>query len=603
MPAGISDELLLAYQRELEYLRSAGGEFAARYPRIARRLELSPETCSDPHVERLLESFAFLTARLQRQIDGEFPQFAAAMLELLHPNLIQPVPSISIARFDVDVEQGLPLTGFSIPAHARLFANLGGGQSCHLRTAYPLTLWPIQISEAALESVERYPFLESQGRALAVLRLRLHCQSRSFAELDLKSLRFFINAEPRTAYAIYNLLVGSTSGICLRDVERPEPSYEVHPAARLQLVGLSPEEALLPAPHNVHPGYGLLSDYFVFPEKFLFFDCDLPGIRRPSRTVDLLILLSELPQRLQVSADSFALGCVPVVNLFPRTAEPIRITQRQTEYRLIADQRNERHAEVHSVVRVSAAADSKSPAAVEPFFSFTHPAGGDRHQLFFHVRRAAAKQRDRRGTELFLTFTDLQLNPRQPELRTLYAHTLCTNRDLPMQLAAGAQLMLEEPAPISRIRLLRKPTAPIEPPLSGQGLWLLVSQLSLNHLSLLSGPDAVRKLRECLRLHCREGSGTAEAQISGITNASTRPILRRVAAEAWRGFCQGLEVSLEFDEEQFVGSSALLLSLVLSRFLPQGAAVNSFVEVVARSRQRQGEWKRWPARISDQSLL
>ncbi len=597
------DDLLLAYQRELLYLRTMGADFAARYPKIASRLDLSADACADPHVERLIESFAFLTARLQRQLDSEFPQFTGSMMEVLYPHLTQPVPAMATAQFHVDTDQGLPLGGFVLPVHTPLFSRTAGGDSCRFRTCYPVTLWPLQVTEAALEPTERYPFLDNHPKVLSVLRIRLTCDKVNFAALSLKSLRFFLNAEARTAYALYNLLGSSVSGVCICDADQPIESPSIHAGSALRPAGLGRDEQVLPLPHNVHPGYRLLMEYFLFPDKFLYIDCDVPGIQTVRRNADVLILLSEVPRQLQVGAETFALGCTPIINLFPKTSEPIRITHRQTEYRLVADKRDERSTEIHSLLSVSAYADPSATDVVEPFFSFTHPADSDQHKVFYYTRRQPTGRNDLPGTDLFLHFTDLRFNPQKPENKTLYAHTLCTNRDLANQMPGGALLQVEEAAPVRQVICLRKPTSQIELPLGGRGLWLLISHLSLNHFSVSSGPDSLRALREILRLYRLSPSSSNEKQVMGITKMEVRPVIRRVGEDAWRGFCQGLEITLEFDEGQFVGGSALLLSAVLSRFFGVMAAVNSFVEVLVISKQRQGVWKRWPALSGEKSLL
>jgi type VI secretion system protein ImpG len=522
----------------------------------------------------------------------------------LYPHLTQPVPAMSTAQFEIDIEQGMPLGGLTIPAETPLFAQAEGGKAYRFRTAYPVTLWPLTVTDAALETTERYPFLDAYPKVLSVLRIRLSCQKTTFGALSCKSLRFFLNAEARTAYALYNLLGASVIGMCVRDADKKNPA---NPLVRLgatpRPMGLGSDEALLPLPHNVHPAYRLLMEYFLFPDKFLYFDCDLPGISEMQRSADLLILLSEVPRQLQVSAETFALGCTPIVNLFKKTSEPIRLSHLETEYRLVADKRDERITEIHTVESVSMYADPSATEVIAPFYSFTHPADSDQHQVFYHLRRAPTGRNDLPGTDLFLSFTDLRFTPRLPEVRTLYAHTLCTNRDLCNQLPGGALLQIEEAAPVKRIVCLRKPTPPIELPLGGRGLWMLISHLSLNHFSLTGGPDSLRALREILRLYRLSPTSSTEKQVMGIADMRVRPVMRQVGQDAWRGFCQGLEVTLELDEEQFVGSSALLLSAVLHRFFGLQTAVNSFVEVLTRTKQRQGVWKRWPALSGDKSLL
>ena len=92
------DDLLLYYERELTFLRQMGAEFAAKYPKIASRLVLEPDKCEDPHVERMLEAFAFLAARVHLKIDDEFPEITEALLDILYPHYLRPIPSMSVAR-------------------------------------------------------------------------------------------------------------------------------------------------------------------------------------------------------------------------------------------------------------------------------------------------------------------------------------------------------------------------------------------------------------------------------------------------------------------------------------------------------------------------
>ena len=114
MIANSHEELLKYYKSELTYLRRMGSVFAERYPKVAKRLEIGHDECSDPHVERLIEAFAFLTGRLQHEIDSEFPDITSALLNILYPQLTSPIPSMAIAQFNVSHAQGKLTTGFTI---------------------------------------------------------------------------------------------------------------------------------------------------------------------------------------------------------------------------------------------------------------------------------------------------------------------------------------------------------------------------------------------------------------------------------------------------------------------------------------------------------
>lgn len=584
-------EFLAAYQRELIFLRQMGAEFATRYPKIAARLDLSEDTCTDPHVERLIESFAFLTARLQAQIDAEFPVFTSALLGSLYPHLTAPIPSLSVARLEPDMEGGVPSSGYEVRRHSPLFAAGSGDALVRFRTCYPVTLWPLSVSEARIENTDQYPFLDQMPKVSAVLRLRLQAGKVNFNEIAVDRLRFFLNAEAQTAFALYDLFCSGVLGVAICLDKKKEPAV-LQPASALRPVGFGDDESVLTTPTQGHPGYRLLQEYFAFPEKFLFFDLDVPGVRRAKRTVDVLILLDEPPRRrLTIDAETFALGCTPIVNLFDRTTEPIRLEERQPEHRLVADSRQERSVGVHSLISVSASEDPSTVEIMEPIFSYRHPADSD-GAVFYHAQRRLTGRADIPGSDLFLTFVDLRMDLAQPPHKTVYAHTLCTNRDLAAQVPAGAELQAEEGGPLARVVCLRKPTAQIEPPAGGSGMWRLVSQLSLNHLSLSGGEGSLPALRELLRLY-RFNPTQSEDQINGIRRMSCRPVLRHLGDDAWRGYRQGLEVTLTLDETLYVGSSALLLTAVLSRFFGLYSAINSFTQLVVKSEQRQGTWKTW----------
>lgn len=596
-------ELLSYYRNELTYLRRMGGEFAALYPRVASRLELGRDECADPQVERLIESFAFLTARLQRDLDAEFPEVTTALLGVLYPQFTAPVPPMAVARFDVDPSQGKLTTGFTIPRHTPLFAYTRHGHPCRFRTCYPVTLWPLTVTYAGIEDTGQFDFLNGAAREAAVLRLRLRCEAGDLSELELKRLRFYLNGDRGLTSALYELLFCNVLGVAALTEDAPNrPVYL--PQNSVLPVGFGDDEDVLPYPRQSHPGYRLLQEYFAFPEKYHFFDLDNLGGRLRGKELDLLFLLDHAPQDASaVRTENFVLGCAPVINLFRKTTEPIRLDHRATEYRLVADKRRERTTEVHSILSVSASSNAEDETRrFEPFYSYSHAMGGGRDRAFWHARRAASLNKDISGTEVFLSFLDLDFKPTMPPAQTVYAHTLCTNRELATQLPAGAALQIEEQAPLFGISCLTKPTLPVQPPLRGETLWRLVSHLSLNHLSLSEGADSLPALREILRLYGGD-TPSAQQQIAGILSMESRRVVRRVGHDAWRGFCRGTEITLTFDKEMYVGSGAFLLGAVLERFFALYASVNSFTQLRIKSREREEVWKQWPPTVGEKIVL
>jgi type VI secretion system protein ImpG len=604
-------ELLSLYIGELAYLRIAGAAFAAKYPKVAERLELAGSGSADPQVQRLIEAFAFLTARLQRQYNAQFPEIPAALLGILYPQLVAPLPSMAVVEFRPDPEQSRSLAGFTLPADTSLFATAEEGTACWFRTRYPVTLWPMDVTDVALESPAIYAFLDNRADIGGCLRVRLSCLgNRNFSEFAPSSLRLFLHGSRMTRFTLYELLCNQLRGIALlpgSDSGEAPANPVMLPSSQLRPVGFEAEDAVLSYPASAHQGFRLLQEYFTFPDKFLFLDIESwpAGALSGTAWADLLFLLADRPrQHLAVDAGTIRLGCAPIINLFARTTEPIRLDHTRLEYRLVPDSRWESSTEIHSIVRVSRSSvfedDSRT---IRPFFSFTHADTADKDAALWLARRQPISNPALTGTEMSLSFVDPELNPANPAGDVVFAHTLCTNRNLADQITAGNLLQLELDAPLRNIVCLTKPTAQIGPPLAGTTLWRLISHLSVNMLSLQGGGESLAALREILHLHCGAENAAAARQVAGIAALSTRRIVRRIGDDAWRGFVRGLEVALEFDEEQFVGGSAYLLSAVLDRFFSLYAGVNAFTQLVVSSKQHDGVWKRWPPRAGEAFVL
>lgn len=600
MPAP-GNEFLRYYLEELSYLREMGEQFAHTYPKVASRLELQPGECPDPHVERLIESFAFLTARIQSDLDSDFPEIAAELLDVLYPHYLRPVPSMSVARFDFDPERGKMTTGFEIPKHTMLFAIAEKDMVCRMRTAYPVTLWPVRVTQAEMEVPERFDFIGPD--VAGVLRVRLESAADPFEVLGVDKLRFYLHGDPVLVSRVYELLLRDTLRVAI--VPHDAKSHSYLPKDAVAAVGLEDDEEVIPYPRHSHPAYRLLQEYFAFPEKFHFVDVSGLAGRASGQSIDLLFLLKRAPkQRLLLSPDTFSLGCTPIVNLFRKTTEPVRIDHRHVEYRLVGDMRKERSTEIHSILSVSGSSNEASSAReYAPFYSYTHGMGTRDQKAFWHARRVPSPREDLSGTDVLLSFRDLDFKPTHPPEEVVFAQTLCTNRALAVQLPADARLQTDEAIPAARIVCVKKPTRPIDPPLGGQALWRLVSHLSLNHLSLTRDHESLKALHEILGLYCFSDSPAHWKQIRGIRAMSQRRIMRRGAAADWKGFVRGTEVTLTFEDENYTGGSAFLLANVLSRFFGLHASTNSFTQLVMARVAREGESIQWPLMAGGKAVL
>ena len=603
MTTSHSEDLLEFYKRELTYLRKMGSDFARSYPKVAGRLELGPEQCPDPHIERLIESFAFLTGRIQHKIESEFPQLAAALLGAIYPHFIAPVPSMTVARFDVDPTQGKLTSGHLVPRHTPLFARTESDQLCRFRTCYPVTLWPLEVSYAGFEATDQFDFLDAMPQVAMVLKIRITSPAGGLDQMALDRLRFYLNADRMQAHSLYELLFCHVQDVAILPEGRDRPVFLSKEA--VQPVGFGPQEDVLPYPDNVHRGYRLIQEYFLFPEKYLFFDLDGLERHRAENFFDILILLDQIPAgHMSIDKGTFSLGCTPIVNLFNKITDPVRIDERRPDYLLSPDHRRLATTEIHSIVSVSAVSDeSYEPKPVEPFFSYNHQVEKNDQRAFWHIRREPTGRKDLPGTHTWISLVDLDFNPAKVPSTTLFARTLCTNRRLAEEVPAGALLQIEQAAPLARIVTLNKPTSQLDPPMAGATLWRLISHLSLNYLSLGNDAESLKALREILRLYSFTDPEETYQQVTGIREMSCRQVVRRIGTEAWRGFCRGIEITLVLDERLYVGSGAFLLSAVLDRFFPLYASVNSFTQLTVKSLQREGIWKRWPAVVGEQIVL
>ncbi|QGZ64854.1 type VI secretion system baseplate subunit TssF [Paraburkholderia acidisoli] len=583
-----ADDLLQYYKRELSYLRTQGADFARRYPKIASKLALHGTESLDPHTERLVEATAFLAARVHRDLDQEFPHVASSLLDNVCPTLVQPVPSMTVAQFELDPTQGKVTAGFAVPRHTALQARTEGGDVCRFRTAWDTVLWPLTISRAAFGDD-------------ATLRLTLECApGTDFAELEIDTLRLHLNGDWMTTMPLYELLVSGVADVSVRAEGRAHALPL--PARAWREVGYGEADDVLPRPANAQPAYALMQEYFAFPRKFHFFDLHhLRGRLGTGRSCEIVLHLSRAPRGLgMLRATHFALGCTPIVNLFSQTSEPIVVDHRHYEYRLVADQRRESITEIHSIVSVVASDPSLERTATVPCFSAIDHGDAGGGAAFWSARREHSLRENVQGTDTFLSFVDASNTQADPGAPVIYANVLCTNRRLAEQVPVGARLLVEKVSQNARVRCLYEPTAQRSPALGSETLWRLISLLTLNYHSLVSGATGRAQLQEMLRLFASEGTREQD-QIRGIRSVEARGVTAHVGGEAWRGYCRGTEVTVEFDPEAFVGGSPLLMGAVLARFFALYTSVNSFVRLVVR---RGDEiWKQWEPMTGCQQLL
>ncbi len=621
--------LLQYYGQELNYIRELGGEFAREFPKIAGRLGLETFECSDPYVERLLEGFAFLAARVHLKIDDEFPRFTQHLLEILYPHYLAPTPSMGIMQFRPNLNESVLAQGYRVPRGSSLRSVLGRGDqtACEYRTAHDVTLWPLEIATAEYTGyLGDLGEVEVQGRPRAALRLTLRATAGlKISELSVDHLTLFLRGADDLPARLYEQFLGHGLGVIVRPTTRPIPWQRLIVDDPVAPVGFEDEEALLPYGPRSFQGYRLLQEYFAFPARYLF--VKLQGLAAgmsqcDAREVEVLFLSDAHDASLDgvVNAQNFALHCTPAANLFPRRADRIHLSESTHEYHVLPDRTRPMDFEVHSVGEVvgfGSSAEIKQP--FHPFFAWNDQTADGAATAYYTIQRQprALSERQRArgarssyvGSEVFVSLVDPDEGPYRPTLRQLAIETICTNRDLPLHLSLGqgrTDFTLDSGAPVEAIRCLTGPTPPRPSHAYGDISWRLISHLSLNYLSLVdvadgAGPKA-QALREMLSLYAEMTDPGARKQIDGIRATSSAGITRALPVPGPTTFGRGMEVTLTCDETAFEGSGVFLLGAVLERFFAKYVSLNSFTETVLRTIQR-GEIMRWRTRAGRRKIL
>jgi type VI secretion system protein ImpG len=584
------------YQDELTFLREMGKEFAAAHPDAAHFLA---DRGSDPDVERLLEGFAFLTGRLRQKIDDELPEVTHSMMGLLWPHYLRPIPSITLMQFTPS--RGTTKERLIIPRGVDVDSVPVEGTPCRFRTTAQVTLDPVEIVEASLET-------PAAGAWSIRLRMKT-APGVKLTQLRLDRLRFFLAGEPTVTSALYLLFARSVAEVTAASVAGGRVlATTVLPPDSITMAGFSDDEALFPYPTQSFPGYRLIQEYFAFPQKFLFLEignlerlADLGG----EDMFDIVVRLAHPPRTsFRISAQNFLMGCTPAVNLFERDGDPIVIEHDKTEYLVRASGRDPSHYEIYSVDSVVGFAQGTAEPRTYPgFYTFLQkPRGtGANDDLLYHYPRLRpAVVGD--GTETYLSFFSAKGEAALPPTENVSIRLTCTNRRLPRSLRVGDIATPTTTSPeFARFRNISNVTGSVSPPLEGDLHWRLISHLTLNYQSLTS-VEALRTILSLYNfqaLYDRQAARENELKLEGIRS------VRAVPQDAlFKGSpVRGLHTTVELAEQSFAGEGDLVLfASILNEFLALYASVNSFSRLTVRNAQ-SGEVYAWSPRLGRQNIL
>ena len=625
--------LLDSYNSELVYMREAAQEFALAHPKIARRLGMHGTEIADPHVERLIESFCFMSARMQIKLDAEFPRFTQRLLEVLYPNYLSPTPSMAVAQLHPKMKEGDLNSGIRVPRGTAFHSKVPAGEvtACEFRSSQDVTLWPLEIVSARLTgappdipamSHRLPPHVHVQG----ALRLRLRTVGEfGFGVLaGLDRLPVYLRGDDAVASHLFELLhtaaVGTFTAAPGKMAEHP------HGVTRDALLheGLAAGQGLLPLQWNAFHGHNLLHEYFSCPERFYFFTLAglAPGlVRIEGNEAEIVVLLTRPPGKLAavVDAGQFALFCTPVVNLFDGRTDRIEPDATQPEFHVVPDRARPLDFEVHSVLSVASKQDRESGRSLEtefrPLFQTLNQDAGN-YGRYFSLRREARLPSDtaRRygtrtayvGTEVFVSLVDQHEAPYAEDIGALAVTALLTNRDLPgfVPRDGVADLLPGASMPVESVGLIRAPSTPKSPFAQREMAWRLIRQLGFNHLPLADLPqrEGAQALRDMLRLFVTTDNDAQRRQIDSLVGSRLTPVTQRLPGAGPLVYGRGVNCVLTVNEDGFSGGSPYLFGLVLEHYLARHVSINVFTQTTLESIQR-GTVSRWPARMGGRGIV
>ncbi|MCC7596896.1 type VI secretion system baseplate subunit TssF [Janthinobacterium sp. FW305-129] len=610
------EQLLPYYERELGLFRQYTRAFSSRYPKAAGRLLIAGETCEDPHIERLIQSVALLTARVAKRLDDAYPQFTHSLLETLYPHYLRPFPSCSIVRIAADeAPAGGQLAQVAhVPRGTVLRSQPVQGVACKFTSTYDVTLAPLAISRLHFSPIiDAPPGLRLPAGASALLSIQFTSSSDNY-HLDqpgFASLRLFADGEASVRAALLDALFLRGTGAYVALDEHSQ--WLAVDGTLLAPAGYADDDALIPFSARSHPALRLLTEYFAFPEKFHFIDIDwsllapllpkqcrqftlhlpLKGVRSDSHEARLLS---------GASRDNLLLGCTPVVNLFAKSGVPIRLTHTEPDYALVADATHAFAYDIHSIETVTVVRKDEAGERLSTFLPLYASLQGSQteHGQYWLARRDEAVAAISPGHEMRLSLIDPQFSPDSAACATVSTQLLCSNRDLPTHLhygLPGGDLLAEDVPDGIPARFLRKPTPSLRFLADNGAHWRLIAHLSLNYSGLTQA--GLGEFQKMLSLYDLPRSPTTQRLIQGIVT------LEHGSTRAWMPtlpfptLMPGIGIRLGIDEQAFVGSSVYIFAQVLQRYFALNSQLNCFSQLTLLSRRSGEEILRCPERSAD----
>jgi type VI secretion system protein ImpG len=582
------------FASELEGLRTRAIEFAKENPSIAEELMFSQQNegrSRDPHIEILIQSFAWLTSRLRQNIESESSKLPSILLQQLYPQLICSTPSMAIAEckvngFAADFNNGYLLQGQLSMEPVNINASSEDAnklRQCKMSTCHDSVLWPLKTTNIQHQAINVFPKLALQfPKAQSVININIEETDKGAAEgISFKRpLRFFINLAAQSRFQFYDFIAKNFVGAAIMD--NAGNQLLTLTADDLKLCGFEDNERLFPEDNYQDLGFSLLQDYFNFPEKFMFFE--LKGLDKlvMSSPIELKLIFNEsMPKALILGEGAIKLNCVPVINLFEKTTEPLPIHYKDYRYRLYPSRENYDSFEIIKVNKLYSVNKNGESNELHPYFCLDNNEIQESNgcQYRWLVQQETSHRKQLAGTETWLSLYDVDFNNASPIGETVYAKTQCSNRSVCELFPKQQGFSIIGSSPVTEVTLLTRPTRHKGSNLQKEHLWKILSHLSVYYVSLADPKLAKDMLVRFLTLYTNKGDPVSQRQIESIEKLTVCDDVQPHITDGWRGYYRGTKFSLTLTERKFDGSSTILFSRVIHQFLALFCHVNSFVRL------------------------
>jgi len=602
----VIEQLLPYYEKQLQEFGQQSREFAQKYPKIAQRLSLNQEQIDDPHIERLIQAFSLIAARIDKKLEDSYDVFTHSLFEVMFPQYLRHFPACTVVSFE-DINKLKQLTAAHIiPQKTALKSRSFKGVQCEFNTTNEVRLLPILLTQLEFQTSPSTHMHLNQNATLS-LKFEIFNDAQKWM-LDEK-LPIYLDAISNFPLQVLDSIFRKDTGFALRVGQRV-----VEISNPFEVMGFTEQESLLPIDQHTHHAYRLLMEYFCFPEKFNYLNLDLSrlkGLLNQQNQFEILIHLklnlndqAVVRNYSELNIANFKLFTTPAINLFEKQAEPQKISHTQLQYPLITDAHHPELYQVYSVIEMNMVREKtnqeQTHLPVLPFFAMSHYQN-DKVQFFYSLNYVPAQNKT---TQMGYSIVSKHLKPYEIKSDFISTRLLCSNGDLPHEALSQSNniLNLNDSSLARRALILKRPTSPFHFDKNKNEQWRIISHLSLNTLALMKG-DALSHVKELLALYNLPHSKENILLIDALKQLSFSTTNKLVNSKPFPMFIRGVKAELAVNKNVFRGHSLYIFSQLLSHIFNLKVQINSFVDVVVKDSLNQQEIYQCVQNVGGKTLL